>query len=330
MSAKTGKNRKRASAPDAQSDAPGKPPVLDPRMMLEKQMNNLGKLIKEKDFASIEEVQDYLDNMLKQGEPIPDVEPETPLERAQDLIYQAYQETSPKRRADMARRAVEISPDCADAYNILAETERSPEKALALYEQGMAAGERAIGTEGFHEMEGNFWSATETRPYMRASQNVAELAWMLGQRRRAIEIFEHMLRLNPNDNQGVRYRLISYYLEEGDDKAAIKLLKKYKDDAAATWAYSQALVIFRLKGPGPDADKAFNIAFKANPHVPAYLLGKKHMPLQLPDHIGLGDTSEAVDYVASGRHAWNQTPGALDWLAQHDTAAQARKPSDAK
>ena len=322
MPGKTGKSPKRTTNPKAKSADSGKPPILNPRMLLEKQMSNLGKLMEEKQFTSMEEAQAFLDSILKQGEMIPDVAPETPLERAQELIYQAYEENSTRRRAELARQALEISPDCADAYSILAEMERSPDKALALFEQGMAAGERAIGEEGFREMEGNFWLATETRPYMRASANVAEMAWALGQRPRAIEIFSRMLRLNPNDNQGVRYRLICCYLEAGDDKAVIKLLKKYKDDAAATWAYSQALVIFRVKGPGPDADRAFAIAYKHNPHVPAYLLGTKHMPKELPDYIGFGDTGEAVDYVASGRRAWSQSPGALDWLAQHYAAVK--------
>jgi tetratricopeptide (TPR) repeat protein len=296
-------------------------------MMLEKHLNNISKLLEEKDFETIQEAQAFLDNMLKSGKPIPEVEAETPLERAQELIYQAYEETSTKRRAALARQALEISPDCADAYNILAETEHSPEKALELFEQAMAAGERAIGAEGFHELEGNFWSATETRPYMRAAQNVAELSWLLGQRSRAIEMFERMLRLNPNDNQGIRYRLVSYYLEEGDDKAAIKLLKKYKNDVSATWVYSQALVIFRAKGPGAIADKALGIAFNHNPHVPDYLLGKKRMPFQMPEYIGFGDTSEAIEYVASDKRTWAQTPGALDWLSQRYPTLKAHKPS---
>lgn len=322
MPGKAGKSPKRATDAKAKSANSGKPPILNPGMLMEKQMGNLSKLMQEKQFTSMEEAQAFLDSILKQGQMIPDVVPETPLERAQELIYQAYEESSAKRRTELARQALEISPDCADAYSLLAETERSPDKALALFEQGMAAGERAIGAEGFRKMEGNFWLATETRPYMRASADVAELAWALGQRPRAIEIYARMLRLNPNDNQGVRYRLVCCYLEEGDDKATIKLLKKYKDDAAATWAYSRALVIFRVRGPGPDADKAFAIAYKHNPHVPAYLLGTKHMPRELPDYVGFGDTNEAVDYVVSGRRAWHQSPGALDWLAQHYAAAK--------
>jgi lipopolysaccharide biosynthesis regulator YciM len=85
-------------------------------------------------------------------------------------------------------------------------------------------------TEGLVNREGNFWMATETRPCMRASENVADLAWELGQHPRDIGIYSHRLRLNPNDNQAVRYKLISCYLEEGDDKAAIKLLWQYKYD----------------------------------------------------------------------------------------------------
>ena len=279
-------------------------------------MGDIGKLMQSKQFNSLEEAQAFVNDMLSQGGDIPDVEPETPLEKAQELIYQAYDESSPKRRAELARQALEISPDCADAYNILAEQERDPGKIMALLERGMAAGERAIGADNFREWEGSFWGMTETRPYMRACASAAELAWMMGQRKRAIEIYTHMLRLNPGDNQGARYMLVNCLLEEGDNKPLIKLLKQYKEDAAANWAYSQALLIFRAKGAGPDADKALAIAMKRNPHIPAYLLGIKRMPRNLPDYVGIGDTNEAVEYVAFARGAWSQSPGALDWLRQ--------------
>ncbi len=58
--------------------------------------------------------------------------PDTPLEQAQVLIYQAHKERLPKRRAALARRALEISPDCADAYDLLSTLEPDTPKRLAL------------------------------------------------------------------------------------------------------------------------------------------------------------------------------------------------------
>jgi hypothetical protein len=45
------------------------------------------------------------------------------LKKAQDLMYQAWEESNPARRIVLAHRALEISPDCADAYVLLAEEE---------------------------------------------------------------------------------------------------------------------------------------------------------------------------------------------------------------
>ena len=64
---------------------------------------------------------------------------------AQDLMYAAF-EAKGARRAALARQALTISPDCADAYLLLAEeTAANVEEARELLEQGVAAGERSLG-----------------------------------------------------------------------------------------------------------------------------------------------------------------------------------------
>ncbi len=84
-------------------------------------------------------------------------------------MYQAF-EAPPAKRARLAREAIEISPDCADAYVLLAEDAESAAAALPLYEQGVAAGERALGKKAFKQDKGHFWGVLETRPYMRRSK----------------------------------------------------------------------------------------------------------------------------------------------------------------
>ena len=68
---------------------------------------------------------------------------DTPLGQAQTLLYRAFEEPDEQRRVHLANEALAVCPDCADAYVLLAEHARSRKEALALYEKGMAAGERA-------------------------------------------------------------------------------------------------------------------------------------------------------------------------------------------
>lgn len=241
----------------------------------------------------------------------------TALERAQDIAYEAWEATTKRRRLALARRALEVSEDCADAYVILAEeTARNAEEARDLYEQGVKAGERAIGTRGFKEMEGHFWGFIETRPYMRAREGLADALWELGERAEAVEHYREMLRLNPNDNQGIRYILATCLLTMGDDAALSKLLKKYERDPTAAWLYTRALWLFRREGAGRKADAALAKAFAQNPFVPLYLSGFKKLPKRLPAYIGFGDEDEAVAYVYENVEPWAETPGAIEWFAQ--------------
>jgi tetratricopeptide (TPR) repeat protein len=294
------------------------------RRLMEQQMAAIGRLLEGHEFASAEEANAYLQDVLSKGG-LPPAAPTTPLEEAQELIYQAL-ETTGKRRLDLARRALDISPDCADAYVLLAEETEDPHEARRLYEQGVQAGERALGPEVFEQGAGHFWGILETRPYMRARQGLAAVLWHLGERQAAIAHLQDMLRLNPNDNQGVRYTLANWLLAVGDDAALEQLLAQYPDEGSAQWAYTKALHTFRRLGAGKQADRALQEALEVNPHVPAYLLGVKKLPRQRPAYVGMGDEAEAVWYVTEAAEPWVETPGALEWLAALLTRIAAPSP----
>lgn len=251
---------------------------------------------------------------------LPEIEPETPLEQAQVLVYQAAEAEDPDEVVRLAKRAIEISPDCVDAYLMLAEFAPGPAQEYALVTQAVAAGERALGQEQIEAQRGHFWGLVETRPYMRALNELAELTLVLGDRAGAIATYVRMLDLNPNDNQGVRYRTASLLLEERTEAAHArlrKLLAEYQDDPAACWAYSRALLAFQEAGAAtPDAERALKAAIKVNRGVPAYLLGHRQLPLDMPEYMQFGADSEAVDYAASAYRAWILTPGAMAWLRE--------------
>ena len=243
------------------------------------------------------------------------------LKDAQDLIYHAWETPDPRERVRLAMEALGHSADCADAYVIFAEeVPDTLEEKREMYLAGVEAGERALGDEAFTEDAGHFWGLLETRPYMRARAGLAACLWELGEREEALSRYRDMLRLNPMDNQGIRYILIGCLLEMNADDEAAGVLDdpEYADDGTATWRYSRALLAFRRSGPSAQADAFLAEARTTNPHVPAYLLGRTPLPEALPDMIGFGDESEAIAYTADNLEAWRSTPGALQWLAGTD------------
>ena len=199
-------------------------------------------------------------------------------------MYEAF-EAQGEEKLRLAHKALSISADCADAYVLLAEHTSRPEEALRLYEQGLAAGERALGQEAFQEYQGRFWGFLETRPYMRARLGLAQAQWELGRRDEAVGHYRDMLRLNPDDNQGVRYVLAACLLDLGRYEDLGRLLSDYRDDGSTEWAYTKALLAFRKEGDSDRARKLASRAAKGNRHVPAYLLGIKPMPRELSEYV---------------------------------------------
>ena len=55
------------------------------------------------------------------------------------------------------------------------------------------------------------WGDMDNRAYMRAIQYMADLHCDQGEKEKAIKLYKLLLKLNPNDNQGVRYTLSGIY-----------------------------------------------------------------------------------------------------------------------
>jgi tetratricopeptide (TPR) repeat protein len=238
--------------------------------------------------------------------------------RAQEVMYDAWDQTTAPARIALARKALAISPLCADAYVLLAEEDaKSAEEALEYYRKGVEAGEQALGPKGFKEYAGHFWGFLETRPYMRARAGLAATLSALGDVDAAISNYRDMLRLNPNDNQGIRYVLAACLMKSGDTEALKTLLKQYEDDGSALWLYTRTLIAFRQSEAGDEkTEELARKAWKANSHVPAALAGTKKVKPSTDGYITIGGEDEAAHYVNEWGFDWLTTPGAVDWLTK--------------
>lgn len=93
---------------------------------------------------------------------------------------------------------------CIDAHAHLGnlEFDRNPAGALLHYEVGIAIGELSV-PKGFDGLI--IWGRIYNRPFLRCLHGAALCLWRLGRAVEAQIIFERILALNPNDNQGVRF-----------------------------------------------------------------------------------------------------------------------------
>lgn len=95
---------------------------------------------------------------------------------------------------------------CLDAHAHLGNLcfDYAPEKALRHYEIGLLIGELSLGADFDGLLE---WGLIDNRPFLRCMHGYGLCLWRLGRYEEAGRIFEKMLRLNPSDNQGVRFVL---------------------------------------------------------------------------------------------------------------------------
>lgn len=248
------------------------------------------------------------------------------MESAQDLCYRAF-DARGRRQIQLAREALSVCQDCADAYVILAERESDPVKATALYEQAVAAGRRALADGSFEPLEGAFWGRLETRPFMRALFGLGDVLSAAGRPKDAVVPYRELLRINPNDNQGARYRLLPLLMSLGNDREAAGLLKQYADEDSASWAYHRALVAYRLSGDSTAARRELGVAVQTNPHL-IDLLHRDDLPWGPSSAYRPGSPEEAMICLAEMDSVLQVTSGAREWL--HLRGAVLRRPGASK
>jgi tetratricopeptide (TPR) repeat protein len=263
---------------------------------MEKDMRKITRILSDKDFDSTEE---------KNAMPPRDI--------AQDLLYDARDALGVKRKK-LIEEALEIYPNSPDAYLLLAEMANSELTFGKNLQKAVQVGEKDLGKAFFLKNKGNFWMMIETRPYMRAKAMYADFLYETGNDERASEQYEEMIRLNPNDNQGIRYILLTLYIETTRFKKAQELINHFSDESTASFIFNKVLVDYSINGFTNQTKTLIIEANKQNPFVRDYLLGKKKVPIDYLDQMGFGDETEAIVYAQENMHLWNACPELLKEL----------------
>jgi hypothetical protein len=263
---------------------------------------------------------DQLNNDLKLFTSAGAVQPSKPLEpraRAQRLVYDAWRANGQAGIA-LAKQALTIDADCADAHLFLAATSDDPEQVLQGAFRAVEAGERSVGEGEEAADEGRLWSYLPARPYLRARAFLARGLWAMGARLAAVEMARESLELDRDDALGQRHLLLAWYLEMGEMMFTRNLLEDYKKDNSAVFLFGDALLTYWEDGPGRSANTLLQRAMKANGRVAERLLDDPPDPehVMAIDTYQFGSEEEADLCAFLLEPAWYRDEDALEWLEE--------------
>ncbi|HEY7036888.1 MAG TPA: SEC-C metal-binding domain-containing protein [Thermomicrobiales bacterium] len=241
---------------------------------------------------------------------------DTPLDRAYDLAADAWDAVG-RERVDLARRALAESPDCVDAYNALAAEAATPQEAIVLYEQALAAADRVLGTDWWQLHPIRDWTEPlAVEDVLDTRRGLARAYMELGRDEEAVEQLRTVMAFDPEDYDAVRYDYLEALLRADRDDEAMELLHTHAASLSALWPYARALLTYRRDGDTLWARRALVDALAANPVAAVHLLGKQLPPeLAMPAETGLFDPNvDAAGTADRLTDVWQRTPGAMEWL----------------
>jgi pentatricopeptide repeat protein len=184
---------------------------------------------------------------------------------------------------------------------------------LLLLSRAIEFGEEDLEDE-LRNDAGHFWGLHHTRPFMRAKQAIAERYFEAGELINAACEIEEMLRLNPNDNQGMRRMLMEVYcrLDRLDD--AERLLREYPEDGTPFLPFTGLLIRFRKEGDSLELRKSLREQADWNPHIVPRLLEPSRISHESFAMFSPQSPEEADLYCQQFLSVWKATPGAITWL----------------
>jgi len=188
-------------------------------------------------------------------------------------------------------------------------------EARDLWEQTSRIGHKAFPQDfqlGRDRLE---WGWLENRPFLRCLHGLALTKYDNREIEEALKLFQELLSLNPNDNQGVRALVIAALFKLGRLEDALEVTEQYPDDVMSETLYGRALSLFR-RGRRKEATAALREAIEYLPLVAKELLKTKHHLPQaaMPNAITVGGADEAYYYWERWGQFWEEDTEALEWL----------------
>ncbi len=260
--------------------------------------NMLQEFLKNNNVENIDEANEKLQEFIKKynnGE----IEYEnTPLDDAYEILEEAQNAINKKEAIKLAKKAYEKSPECFDAILFQCDLEENGIKRMKLLDDGLEKEKNRLTKEKYFDKDniGHFYGIFETRPYIRGLVIKAEYLLEEGKLRQAETICKEVLKLNENDNLGVRYLLIAIFATLEEEKEILKLYKKYPEENLEM--LFPLFALYYKIGNDKKALEYLNRVNKCNSNFIKFFNGTiKKSDKVRPGYYSRGDSSEIFMYL---------------------------------
>ena len=238
-----------------------------------------------------------------------------------DAALEAWRAGDDETAEKEYRELIATFPEFIDVYHHLAllleETARRPE-ALRIWEEVVDLGLRVLEDDFTRGEDLLPWGILDNRPFLRAYHGLG-LAWLEnGWVKPAVSIFDAILDMNPNDNQGVRALAIHCYFLLDQPEEVLAICDRYEGDSMEQVLYGRVLALFQL-GRRAEAEDALSFAADNLPLIAKELAKTRHRkPKDFDyDYIALWSPAQAYHYWLEEGKLWRRTPGAIDFVRQY-------------
>ena len=259
-------------------------------------------------------------------------------ETADDYLDLAEQATSKKKCVEYLHKALALEPDNLDArLQLITRTteEELDEQRLALQELLDTADKQMEKTGAFKKYSGEFWTAPETRPYMRVHYTYFDVLISCGMIRRAIDEGQRLLELCENDNLGVRYQLMHLYAYMEDEMHALALHKQFDSYEETQMLLPLAVLYYKLNQFDTAEDYIKRLA-KANKDTKKFLRAAArdqlydYMDEMSPYGYQPFTMEELLDELMKSSYLFDSVPYFFAWASKVLTTKSASKKSTGK
>ena len=280
---------------------------------MNKEMERMLKQISnELNNSSKNELKDKV-NKINKGMWVGDVE-EDDEARSDDILEQAYNADTKMKAKELAKKALIIYPDNIDAMCFLAELENKDSRKLMAYNKVIEKGEELL-KEYFDDSVGYFWGIIETRPYLRAKAGRVRVFIYMKKYKEALTECEDILRLNKDDNMGIRYCLVNLYCYLKEYDKLEKIIKDYEEDTAYV-LFPQTIMYFK-QGNMEKVKEYLKLLNESNKYIINMLIGREKMLNEIPQYYSLNSKEEAFFIIGDAEYLLEQNPDFIKYLKEN-------------
>lgn len=211
---------------------------------------------------------------------------------AYEFLEKARDAKSGKEEIKFVKKALEVDPDCLEAKVMLA---LNQDDFMVIYrdlEQALEDEKNRLQKLGYFTKEniGHFYGIFETREYIKAMNSLARIYANDGLIGKAIKLAKEILRLNENDNTGVRYLLMGLYAYMEDYSSMKKLYNKYSEENL--FMLVPFMIYYFKQAKYDEAEKYLDRIKKVNKNFVSYFENMEDYDDDFPPYYSIGDISE--------------------------------------